>query len=76
MDSITKEQVWSSSEIKQLLLYAKELEEANETMRASVIMMQAALDNETAKVKQLANMVTYLTNVNSQMLTYEKRNQY
>ena len=67
MNSISKEQVWSSSEIKQLLLYAKELEEANETMRASVIMMQAALDNETAKVKQLANMVTYLTNVNSQM---------
>ena len=67
MDSISKEQVWSSSEIKDLLLYAKELEEANETMRASVIMMQAALNNETAKVKQLANMVTYLTNVNSQM---------
>jgi hypothetical protein len=62
MDSISKEQVWSSSEIKQLLLYAKELEEANETMRASVIMMQAALDREEAKVVRLSNMITFLTN--------------
>ena len=62
MDSITKEQVWSSSEIRDLLLYAKELEEANETMRASVIMMQAALDREEAKVVRLSNMITFLTN--------------
>jgi hypothetical protein len=62
MDSISKEQVWSSSEIKDLLLYAKELEEANETMRASVIMMQAALDREEAKVVRLSNMITFLTN--------------
>ena len=62
MDSISKEQVWSSSEIKDLLLYAKELEEANETMRASVIMMQAKLDNEEAKVVRLSNMITFLTN--------------
>jgi hypothetical protein len=62
MDSISKEQVWSSSEIRDLLLYAKELEEANETMRASVIMMQAALDREEAKVVRLSNMITFLTN--------------
>jgi hypothetical protein len=62
MDNIIKEQVWSSSEIKDLLLYAKELEEANETMRASVIMMQAALDREEAKVVRLSNMITFLTN--------------
>ena len=62
MDSISKGQVWSSSEIKDLLLYAKELEEANETMRASVIMMQAKLDNEEAKVVRLSNMITFLTN--------------
>lgn len=62
MNSISKEQVWSSSEIKDLLLYAKELEEANETMRASVIMMQAALDREEAKVVRLSNMITFLTN--------------
>jgi hypothetical protein len=62
MDSISKEQVWSSSEIKDLLLYAKELEEANETMRASVIMMQAALDREEAKVVRLSNMIGFLTN--------------
>jgi hypothetical protein len=59
---INREQVWSSSEIKDLLLYAKELEEANETMRASVIMMQAALDREEAKVVRLSNMITFLTN--------------
>ena len=62
MDNIIKEQVWSSSEIKDLLLYAKELEEANETMRASVIMMQTALDREEAKVVRLSNMITFLTN--------------
>jgi len=58
------EQSWSSSEIKQLLLYAKELEEANETMRASVIMMQAKLNNEEAKVKRLTMFIKQFTNVN------------
>lgn len=46
-------QTWTSEEIKQLLLYVKELQQNNEDLRAGIIMMQAKLDNEEAKVKRL-----------------------
>jgi hypothetical protein len=50
---LDKEQVWNAEEIRDLILYAKELQQSNEDLRAGIIMMQAKLDNEEAKVKKL-----------------------
>jgi len=50
---LDKEQTWKADEIRELILYAKELQQTNEDLRAGIIMMQAKLDNEEAKVKQL-----------------------
>ncbi len=46
-------EVWSAEEIRDLILYAKELQQTNEDLRAGIITMQAKLDNEEAKVKKL-----------------------
>lgn len=53
LENTNTNQTWSSEEIKDLLLYAKEMGEVNEELRAGIIMMQAKLDNEEAKVKRL-----------------------
>jgi hypothetical protein len=50
---LDKEQVWNAEEIKDLILYAKELQQTNEDLRAGIILMQAKLDNEESKVKKL-----------------------
>lgn len=50
---LDKEQTWNAEEIRDLILYAKELQQTNEDLRAGIIMMQAKLDNEEAKVKRL-----------------------
>ena len=50
---LDKEQPWNAEEIRDLILFAKELQQTNEDLRAGIIMMQAKLDNEEAKVKQL-----------------------
>lgn len=53
LENTNTNQTWSSEEIKDLLLYAKEMGEVNEELRAGIILMQAKLDNEEAKVKRL-----------------------
>jgi hypothetical protein len=58
------EQTWTSEEIRDLLLYVKEMDEINENLRAGVILMQAKLDNEEAKTKRLSLYIKQLTNVN------------
>jgi hypothetical protein len=50
---LDKEQVWTAEEIRDLILYAKELQQTNEDLRAGIILMQAKLDNEESKVKKL-----------------------
>ena len=50
---LDKEQMWSAEEIRDLILFAKELQQTNEDLRAGIILMQAKLDNEEAKVKKL-----------------------
>lgn len=60
-------QVWNVAEIRELLEYVQHLQEHNETLQASVIMMQAKLDNEEAKVKHLVRTIkglTYGTGIN------------
>jgi hypothetical protein len=50
---LDKEQTWTAEEIRDLILYAKELQQTNEDLRAGIILMQAKLDNEESKVKKL-----------------------
>ena len=50
---LDKEQTWTAEEIRDLILYAKELQQTNEDLRAGIVMMQAKLDNEEAKVRKL-----------------------
>jgi hypothetical protein len=57
-------QTWTSEEIRDILRYVAELQETNETLRAGIIMMQAKLDNEEAKVKRLTMLISQFTNVN------------
>lgn len=61
------EQTYTSEEIRQILLYVKEMQEQNENLRAGIIAMEAKLQNEEKKVKRLTNMLALFTNVNSQM---------
>ena len=64
------EQTYTSQEIKDLLLYVKEMNDINEELRAGIIAMQAKLNNEESKVKQLRIRVQelqYLLVNNSQL---------
>jgi hypothetical protein len=56
----SNEQMWTANEIKELIMYAKEMEQVNEDLRAGIIMMQAKLDNEEAKVKQMRNLINQI----------------
>lgn len=56
----SNEQMWTANEIKELIMYAKEMEQVNEDLRAGIIMMQAKLDNEEAKVKQMKNLLNQI----------------
>ena len=58
----TREQLWSAEEIRQLIEYARSLEQTNEDLRAGIITMQAKLDNEEAKVRKLTIYIAHLTN--------------
>jgi len=58
------EQTYSSDEIRDLLLYVKEMQDINEDLRAGIIAMQAKLNNEEAKVRKLTLLLAQFTNVN------------
>lgn len=51
------EQTWNETEIKELILYAKQLQSDNETLRAQMIAMNAKLENEEKKNARLNNML-------------------
>jgi spore germination protein YaaH len=53
----TNQNIWNEDEIKELILYAKHLQQDNEDLQAKMIMMQAKLNNEEAKTKQLNNII-------------------
>jgi len=57
----SNDQVWNVEEIRELLEYVNHLREHNETLQASVIMIQAKLDNEEAKVKHLVRTIKQIT---------------
>lgn len=58
------EQTYTSEEIRQILLYVKEMQEVNENLRAGIIAMEAKLKNEEAKVRKLTMVLAQFTNVN------------
>jgi hypothetical protein len=51
---------WNRDEIAQLIDYAKHLQQENEDLQAKMIMMNAKLQNEEAKTKQLKNLLNQL----------------
>ena len=56
----SNQNLWNESEIKELILYAKSLQQDNEDLQAKMIMMQAKLNNEEAKTKKLNNIIKLL----------------
>ena len=58
----TNQNQWNETEIKELILYAKDLQQQNEDLRAKMIMMNTKLELEEKKVIRLTNMIKYLTN--------------
>jgi hypothetical protein len=56
-------QTWTEEEIKELILYAKQMQEDNEDLRAGIIAMQAKLNNEEAKVKKLTLVLKQYMNI-------------
>ena len=53
----TNQNLWNETEIRELILYAKSLQQQNEDLQAKMIMMQAKLNNEEAKTKKLNNII-------------------
>ena len=49
--------VWTEDEIKDLILYAKEMQNVNEELRAKIIAMDAMLKNEMSKTKRLRQII-------------------
>lgn len=61
--SDTRPQMWTSEEIRDLILYAKEMEKQVEDMKANLITMDAKLKNEEAKVRRLTLTLKQFMNV-------------
>jgi erythromycin esterase-like protein len=49
--------VWNENEIKDLILFAKEMQQHNEDLRAKIIAMDAMLKNEMSKTKRLTQII-------------------
>ena len=57
----TNQQVWTEQEIKELILYAKDLQQQVDDKSAQLIMMNAKLEREEKKVIRLSNILKTLT---------------
>lgn len=55
-------QTWTEEEIKELILYAKSLQQEVDDKNAQIIAMNAKLENEEKKVKRLTNLINWITN--------------
>ena len=56
----TNQKQWNETEIKELILYAKDLQQENEDLRAKMIMMNTKLELEEKKVTRLTNILKAL----------------
>ena len=48
-----EKQIWNEEELKDLILYAKEMQNVNEELRAKIIAIDAMLKNEMRKTSYL-----------------------
>ena len=56
----TNQKQWNETEIRDLILYAKDLQQENEDLRAKMIMMNTKLEIEEKKVTRLTNILKAL----------------
>jgi hypothetical protein len=56
-------QSWNEEEIKDLILYAKSLQQEVDDKNAQLIMMNAKLENEEAKVRRLTLTLKQFMNI-------------
>jgi hypothetical protein len=61
----TPTQTWNEEELRDLILFAKQVKEENDELRSNIILLEAKLSNEEAKVKRLTNFIKQFTNVNN-----------
>lgn len=59
-ESTNINQTWNEQEIKELILYAKSLQEQNEELQAKMIAMNAYVKNADAKIKKYETLLTKL----------------
>ena len=59
----TNMQTWNEQEIKELILYAKSLQQEVDEKNAQLIMMNAKLENEEAKVRRLTLTLKQFMNI-------------
>lgn len=59
-ESTNINQTWNEHEIKELILYAKSLQEQNEELQAKMIAMNAYVKNADAKIKKYETLLTKL----------------
>jgi hypothetical protein len=50
---LQSDRVWTEEELRELIEYTQYLRQENEDLQAKMIMMNAKLNNEEAKVKKL-----------------------
>lgn len=55
---VTDTNVWNEGEIKDLILYAKSLQEQNEELQAKMIAMDAYVKNADAKIRKLTMLLS------------------
>jgi hypothetical protein len=61
MDDI--QQMWAAEEIRQLILYTKELQGENEELRAKMIAMDAYVKNADAKIRRYETFIQQITHI-------------
>jgi hypothetical protein len=59
---LQSDRLWNEDEIKELIELAQYLRKENEDLQAKMIMMNAKLQNEEAKVKRLTLLLYAKTN--------------
>jgi hypothetical protein len=59
-DNTNTNRVWDEEEIRELILYAKSLQQEVDDKSAQLIMMNAKLENEEAKNRKLSNIIKLL----------------
>ena len=59
-DINTNQKQWNETEIRDLILYAKGLQQENEDLRAKIIIMNTKLELEEKKVTRLTNILKAL----------------